>query len=241
MENDADQRRLESAWDYYLGGSDLSAIADALGYPTVEALRADLDAYIDSLDGLQKQSAALTMFINLEQDYPSAAERYRLVAERLHFGRVPVVRSAISLERKRLALKYRYSGKTFQEIARLLGFWTTKGGVRIANGGSAYKAFKEAMEGVYIEDAGDFRKLNLERLGQLLDSVWESALTGHPVAIQQALSIIAAMDRYMNVARMTIQHSGNVALTWESLVQQALQDEDDQTDVPAPPSAEQGG
>jgi hypothetical protein len=217
-------------WQRYLDGTDIATIAESLGLPVTD-LQAKVDAYIDALEGDEKRAAALNMFIKLVHVYPDQETRYRVVAERLRFGdRLSILRDAIALERKRMALKYRYSGKNFWEIADLLGFWIVKGGTRVPNRAAAYKVFREALSGALMEGTDDLRKLNLGRLERLLEVVWKSAEDGNAAAIQQAVSIINTIDRYVSpVQRLDVQHSGSVALSWAEMVKSALKEAQDQS------------
>ena len=72
-------------------------------------------------------------------------------------------RQVDALERQMEALKLRASGMRYQDISDQLGYKTP---------GGAYKAVKTALVKTLQEPADDLRKLEVERLDELLVGLW---------------------------------------------------------------------
>ena len=78
------------------------------------------------------------------------------------------------------AYELRLSGKTFKEIARELKY---------ADPSGAYQAYLRAREVVSLENIGEWRLLELERLNAVQSALWEEALSGHIPSINALLRI----------------------------------------------------
>lgn len=78
------------------------------------------------------------------------------------------------------ALRHRLAGKTYEEIARLLGY---------ENRGSAYFAVKAALKRGVREPAEELIALTEDRLDRMLNAVWTKALQGDVQAILTVLRI----------------------------------------------------
>lgn len=78
------------------------------------------------------------------------------------------------------AYELRLSGKTFKEIARELKY---------ADASGAYQAYQRAREVVSLENLGEWRLLELERLNVLQASLWDKAMEAHIPTINALLRI----------------------------------------------------
>jgi len=78
------------------------------------------------------------------------------------------------------AYELRLSGKTFKEIARELKY---------ADPSGAYQAYLRAREVVSLENIGEWRLLELERLNAVQNSLWEKAMSAHIPSINALLRV----------------------------------------------------
>lgn len=102
-------------------------------------------------------------------------------------------------DRQIRALRLRQEGKSFPEIARELGYRSVAG---------AYDAVMGALHETLREPAEQVRSLELERLDQMLDAVWPTALTGDIPAQQQVLRLMERRAKYLGLdapARIDIE------------------------------------
>ena len=76
------------------------------------------------------------------------------------------------------AYELRLSGKTFKEIAKELKY---------ADASGAYQAYQRAREVVSLDNLGEWRLLELERLNVIQSALWEKAMEGHIVAQGQLM------------------------------------------------------
>jgi len=72
------------------------------------------------------------------------------------------------------------SGKTFKEIAKELKY---------ADASGAYQAYQRAREVVSLENLGEWRLLELERLNVIQTALWEKAMEGQIPAINALLRV----------------------------------------------------
>jgi hypothetical protein len=78
------------------------------------------------------------------------------------------------------AYELRLSGKTFKEIAKELKY---------ADASGAYQAYQRAREVVSLENLGEWRLLELERLNVIQSALWEKAMEGHIPTINALLRV----------------------------------------------------
>jgi hypothetical protein len=78
------------------------------------------------------------------------------------------------------AYELRLSGKTFKEIARELKYSDASG---------AYQAYQRAREVVTLDNLGEWRLLELERLNAVQNALWELALEGHIPSINALIRV----------------------------------------------------
>lgn len=92
--------------------------------------------------------------------------------------------------REAAALRLRQEGHTFDEIAGKLGF---------ANRGAAYKAVQRALLDVVRQPAEELRRMEMERLEEMLQVLWPVATDSqnpkHLRAIEKVLSVMEHMER----------------------------------------------
>jgi predicted transcriptional regulator len=84
-------------------------------------------------------------------------------------------------ERECAALELRKAGKTFDEIARALGY---------SERGGAAKAVGRALDATIRERADELRKLEAERLDALTAALWPRAMDGDLKSVDRVLSIM---------------------------------------------------
>ena len=78
------------------------------------------------------------------------------------------------------AYELRLSGKTFKEIAKELKY---------ADASGAYQAYQRAREVVSLENLGEWRLLELERLNVVQSALWDKAMEGHIPTINALLRV----------------------------------------------------
>jgi hypothetical protein len=78
------------------------------------------------------------------------------------------------------AYELRLSGKTFKEIAKELKY---------ADASGAYQAYQRAREVVSLENLGEWRLLELERLNVLQTALWDKAMEGNTPIINALLRV----------------------------------------------------
>ena len=78
------------------------------------------------------------------------------------------------------AYELRLSGKTFKEIAKELKY---------ADASGAYQAYQRAREVVSLENLGEWRLLELERLNVVQSALWDKAMEGNIPTINALLRI----------------------------------------------------
>jgi hypothetical protein len=78
------------------------------------------------------------------------------------------------------AYELRLSGRTFKDIARELKY---------ADPSGAYQAYLRAREVVSLENIGEWRLLELERLNAVQNSLWEKAMSAHIPSINALLRV----------------------------------------------------
>lgn len=92
-------------------------------------------------------------------------------------------RRITAAERQRRALQMRKSGSTFDQIAKAVGY---------SNESGARKAVFTALKKLVQEPAEELKKLELERMDVMIQSLWPDVLQGKPRSIEVALKV---MDR----------------------------------------------
>jgi hypothetical protein len=78
------------------------------------------------------------------------------------------------------AYEMRLSGKSFKEIAKELKY---------ADASGAYHAYQRAREVVSVENLGEWRLLELERLNVVQGALWENVLNGHIPSVNALLKV----------------------------------------------------
>ena len=78
------------------------------------------------------------------------------------------------------AYELRLSGKTFKEIAKELKY---------ADASGAYQAYQRAREVVSLENLGEWRLLELERLNVIQGALWDKAMEGNIPTINALLRV----------------------------------------------------
>lgn len=79
------------------------------------------------------------------------------------------------------AMELRMTGAKYKQIAEAVGYRSEA---------SAYKAVKRAMLRTIQEPADELRKLEVERLDQMLMALWRDAMNGKWLAIDRCLKIM---------------------------------------------------
>lgn len=93
-------------------------------------------------------------------------------------------------ERQAAAVNLRKAHVTYEEIARQLGY---------ANASCAYHAVKTAMEKTLREPADELRQLELSRLDEMSQSIWENVLAGDLDSIATAIRISERRARLLGL------------------------------------------
>ena len=96
-------------------------------------------------------------------------------------------------ERRAKALSLRIAGASYQQIAEALG----------CSVGAAHKYVKtelERLDRIAKERAEELRRLQLERLAELLISVWPKAKRGDLQAIDRALKLMQEISKLTGIA-----------------------------------------
>ena len=78
------------------------------------------------------------------------------------------------------AYELRLSGKTFKEIAKELKY---------ADASGAYQAYQRAREVVSLDNLGEWRLLELERLNVIQSALWNKAMEGNIPTINALLRV----------------------------------------------------
>ena len=78
------------------------------------------------------------------------------------------------------AYELRLSGKTFKEIAKELKY---------ADASGAYQAYQRAREVVSLDNLGEWRLLELERLNVIQSALWDKAMEGNIPTINALLRV----------------------------------------------------
>lgn len=89
-------------------------------------------------------------------------------------------------DRKWRALDLRRAGKTYDAIARDLGYFDRA---------AAHKAVQQALEERIREPAEEVRKLETDRLDAMLEALWPKVLDGQDKSIGTALRIMERRSR----------------------------------------------
>ena len=84
------------------------------------------------------------------------------------------------------ALEMRKEGKPYTEIAKALGY---------ADDSGAYYAIMSALRRIPEPGALDYRRLNSERLAELLAMAWKAARAGDLRAVAVSLAVIAELSK----------------------------------------------
>lgn len=90
-------------------------------------------------------------------------------------------------QKQQRALQLRLEGKTFDEIAKEVGY---------ANRSGARKAINRALDLVTLPTADRFRREQMERTYALIDTLTPKVQTGDAQAAQALLRAMAALDKY---------------------------------------------
>lgn len=104
-------------------------------------------------------------------------------------------------ERQIQALKLRARGKSYEYIANELGF---------AGPSGAYATIQRALRELKRENREELIDIELARLDELLDGVWEKAISGNDKAINAVMQIMARRAKYLGLDSAT-----QVETKWE--------------------------
>ena len=105
-----------------------------------------------------------------------------------------------AVEKQRRAVELRLAGRTFQEIADVLGY---------SNHNCANEAVKAALRKTLDEPCAEFRQLTLERLTKILQTHWPNMLRGDVPASKISLQTIGDIRQLMGVDMPArVEHSG---------------------------------
>jgi len=127
----------------------------------------------------------------------------------------PSQKSVMREERRQLALELRKGGASFRDIARTLiaNIGLEELGLKKYSHVTAYRdvvsALKELQE-VTVEKADQVRTLQMERLTELLESVWEKSLAGDIQAVNTTLRVMQQINTLhgLEVATVDLQSLG---------------------------------
>lgn len=97
------------------------------------------------------------------------------------------------------ALELHKQGHSYELIAQEVGYVSRSG---------AYNAVMSALDKARYEPAEELRKLEIERLDNMLAAVWDTAMTGDPNAITTALRIAERRARMLglDLKESTVNH-----------------------------------
>lgn len=137
------------------------------------------------------------------------------------------------VERGQEALGLRARGKSYQEIGEALGI-TASG---------AYKIVQNALKRTQHEAADEVRAMELTRLDELLDGVWEKAKRGDSRAVVAALAIMDRRAKYMGLDKPEAPDKIEVVFTndWRKRSPNESQPEDNSHAPERPPEIGDGG
>ena len=96
-----------------------------------------------------------------------------------------------AIEKQRQALELRRAGATYEEIARAVGYGTSRS--------AAYKAVMSAIHRVLQEPAEAVLVLELQRLDKLQMAIWSKAMAGDEKAIGRVLEIMGRRARLLGI------------------------------------------
>ena len=106
-----------------------------------------------------------------------------------------------AIEKQKQALELRMAGRTWQEIANVLGYKDHSGAVR---------AVEAALSHTLEAPSAHYRALTLERLTKVLQVFWPTMLQGSPDAARTVLHTIADNRKLMGLdAPVQLEHGGN--------------------------------
>ncbi len=128
-------------------------------------------------------------------------------------SRTKVTADRIALaEKERQALQLRKAGATYEAIAKALGY-ADKTGARAC----VQRALKETIQ----EPADELRRLECERLDELLKALWPAALNGHTRSVEIALGV---MDRRARLLGLDAATRKIVEVITEDVVDKAIRE-----------------
>lgn len=93
-------------------------------------------------------------------------------------------------EREGRVMELRKQGLSFDEIARLVGYRSQAG---------AYNAYKRVMDRTIQQPSDEIRKLELDRLDEMLKAIWPQVLAGKGWAVEKALMIQDRRAKYLGL------------------------------------------
>jgi chemotaxis protein histidine kinase CheA len=124
-------------------------------------------------------------------------------------------------ERQREALQLRAAGRTFEDIAKELGYRGPSG---------AYRAVQAGLKKTLQEPADELRRVECERLDRLMEALWERAIVrGNVAAVDRVLRIMERRSRLLGLdapSRLQLEgfwHSADGQLI-KTTITAALQD-----------------
>lgn len=130
--------------------------------------------------------------------------------------------------RRREALAMRQRGKSYQEIADALGYSS-----RSAASTDINKMIKELPQ----ENAHHLRKIEVERMDQLLDAMWDKAMKGDGWAVDRCLKI---MERRAKLLGLDAPIVTKVEMVTEDVIDKQIRELERQQQLLGLPVSQQG-
>lgn len=130
--------------------------------------------------------------------------------------------------RRREALAMRQRGKSFQEIADELGY---------SSRGAASSDISKMIKELPQENAHNLRKIEVERMDQLLDAMWDKAMKGDGWAVDRCLKI---MERRAKLLGLDAPIVTKVEMVTEDVIDKQIRELERQQQLLGLPVGQQG-
>lgn len=102
-------------------------------------------------------------------------------------------------QKRETALKLRLEGKTYNEIADIMGYADHKG---------PRDLIQRTIKDVYGPKANEYMAVTLARLEALLDAVWDPALKGDISSHEQARKVVADIRKMLGLDKPVVTEIG---------------------------------
>ena len=110
-------------------------------------------------------------------------------------------RRVSAVDKQRQSLELRMAGRTWQEIADVVGYRDHSGAVR---------AVESALQRTLQEPSNQYRALTLERLTKVLQVFWPNMLQGDHGAARMVLQTLTDIRKLMGLdAPVQVEHGGS--------------------------------